>query len=94
MSHQLGDYELSFKPVQIFCDNSSAICRSKNPVHHFRAKHIDIKHHFIRDRVLKGNIELSIVSSTDQLTDIFTKPLLENRLCTLRDSFGIISINS
>ncbi|XP_070002570.1 secreted RxLR effector protein 161-like [Nicotiana tabacum] len=56
MSHQLGDYELFFKPIQIFYDNSSAICLSKNHVHHSRAKHIDIKHHFIREHILKGNI--------------------------------------
>ncbi|XP_070029667.1 secreted RxLR effector protein 161-like [Nicotiana sylvestris] len=42
MYHQLGDYELSFKPIPIFCYNSSAICVSKNPVHHSREKHIDI----------------------------------------------------
>jgi len=89
MSHQLGDYELSFKPIQIFCDNSSAICLSKNHVHHSRAKHIDIKHHFIRDHVLKGDIEISFVGTTDQLADIFTKPLLEDRFCALRELLGI-----
>ncbi|XP_075103510.1 secreted RxLR effector protein 161-like [Nicotiana tabacum] len=45
MSRQLGDYELFFKPIPIFCDNSSAICLSKYHVHHSRAKHKDIKHH-------------------------------------------------
>nr|XP_033514218.1 uncharacterized protein LOC117278892 [Nicotiana tomentosiformis] len=93
MSHQLCDYELFFKPIQIFCDNSSAICLSKNPVHHSRAKHIDIKHHSIRDHVLKGDIELSFVGTTDQLANIFTKPLLEDRFCSLRELLGIISLD-
>ncbi|XP_070008428.1 secreted RxLR effector protein 161-like [Nicotiana sylvestris] len=90
MPHQLGDYELSFKPIQIFCDNSSAICLSKNHVHHSRAKHIDIKHHFIRDHVLKRDIEISFVGTSAQLADIFTKPLLEERFYTLRNLLGII----
>lgn len=90
MSHQLSDYDLRFKPVKIFCDNSSASCLSKNPVHHSRAKHIDVKHHFIRDHVLKGDIELSFVRTTLQLAHIFTKPLLKERFCSLRKSLGII----
>ncbi|XP_075086090.1 secreted RxLR effector protein 161-like [Nicotiana tabacum] len=81
MSHQLGDYELFFKSIPIFYDNSSTICLLKNHVHHSRAKHIDINNHFIRDHVLKGNIELSFVGTTNQLADIFTKPLLEDIFC-------------
>ncbi|XP_075097942.1 secreted RxLR effector protein 161-like [Nicotiana tabacum] len=72
MSHQLSDYELSFKLIQIFCDNYSDICLLKNHVHHSRAKHIDINHHFIRDHVIKGDIELSFVSTIDLLADIFS----------------------
>lgn len=89
-----GDYELSFKPIQIFCDNSSVICLSKNLVHHSRAKHIDIKHHFIRDHVLKGDIEISFVGTTDQLANIFTKPLLEDRFCALRKLLGITCLTN
>ncbi|XP_075077259.1 secreted RxLR effector protein 161-like [Nicotiana tabacum] len=77
ISHQLGDYELFFKPIQIFCDNSSAICLSKNHVHHSKAKHIDIKHHFIRDHVLKEDTKLSFVGTTDQLADIFASLYLK-----------------
>jgi len=94
MPHQLGDYELVVKPVQIFCDTSSAICLSTNLVHHSRAKHIDIKHHFIRDHVLKENIEISFVGTTDQLADIFTKPLLEYMFCALRKLLGITCVNN
>jgi len=67
------------------CDNSSAICLSKNYVHHSRAKHIDIKHHFILDHVLNGDVEISFISTDFQLADIFTKPLLEERFCSLQN---------
>ncbi|XP_075077415.1 uncharacterized protein LOC142164131 [Nicotiana tabacum] len=63
--------------VTLSTTEADAICLSKNHVHHSRAKHIDIKHHFIRDHVIKGDIELSFVSTIDQLADIFVKPLLE-----------------
>lgn len=65
MSYQLNDYDHSFKPVKNYCDNSSAICLSKYHVRHSRVKHIDIKPHFIRDHILKGDIEILFVSTND-----------------------------
>ncbi|GKA81508.1 retrovirus-related pol polyprotein from transposon TNT 1-94 [Tanacetum coccineum] len=61
--------------VPIFCDNTSAIAISNNPVLHSRTKHIDIRYHFIRDHILKGDIELHFIPTQYQLADIFTKPL-------------------
>lgn len=75
--HQLLDYDLSFEGVRVYCDNTSAINLSNYIVHHSRAKHIDIKHHFIRDHVESGDFLLEFVDSENQLADIFTKPLLE-----------------
>ena len=69
--------ELYFKrqePTAIFCDNTSAIKLSKNPVLHGRSKHIDVKFHFLRDLTKAGTIELIYYRSEDQLADIFTKP--------------------
>ncbi|GJV54998.1 hypothetical protein Tco_1456003 [Tanacetum coccineum] len=63
--------------VSIFFDNTSAIAISNNPVLHSRTKHIDIRYHFIRDHVLKGDIELHFIPTQYQLVDIFTKPLDE-----------------
>jgi len=88
--HQLLDYDLSLTSTPIFYDNTSAICLSKNSVHHSRAKHIEIKHHFIRDHVAKGDIVLEFISTDSQLADIFTKPLLEERFCLLRKKIGIV----
>nr|GEW77491.1 retrovirus-related Pol polyprotein from transposon TNT 1-94 [Tanacetum cinerariifolium] len=64
--------------VPVFCDNTSAITISNNPVLHSRTKHIDIRYHFIRDYVLKGDIELHFIPTQYQLADIFTKPLKES----------------
>ncbi|KAL2337009.1 hypothetical protein Fmac_011455 [Flemingia macrophylla] len=65
------------------CDNTAAINLSKNPVMHSRSTHIEIKHHFIRDYVQRGTIELMFINTEEQLADIFTKPFLEDRLVNL-----------
>ncbi|GJY76302.1 retrovirus-related pol polyprotein from transposon TNT 1-94, partial [Tanacetum coccineum] len=74
---QLADYDVLYDKEPIFCDNTSAIAISNNPVLHFRTKHINIRYHFIRDPILKGDIELHFVPADLQLADIFTKPLAE-----------------
>nr|GEU60385.1 hypothetical protein [Tanacetum cinerariifolium] len=56
---------------------ADAIAISNNPVLHSRTKHIDIRYHFIRYHISKGDIELHFVSTDLQLADIFTKPLAE-----------------
>ncbi|GJX53519.1 hypothetical protein Tco_0281888 [Tanacetum coccineum] len=61
--------------VPIMCDNKGAIDLSKNPVQYSRTKHIEIRHHFLRDNVQKGNITIEKVASEDNIADIFTKPL-------------------
>ncbi|KAK2986034.1 hypothetical protein RJ640_015068 [Escallonia rubra] len=78
MRQTLRDFGVSIDHIPIMCDSSSAIDISKNLVQHSRTKHIDIRHHFLRDNVQKGLIELKKVGSEDQLADIFTKPLAES----------------
>jgi len=60
MKHQLEDYQINANIIPIYCDNAAAICLSKNPILHSRAKHIEIKHHFIRDYVQKGIFKYTI----------------------------------
>nr|GEW80806.1 retrovirus-related Pol polyprotein from transposon TNT 1-94 [Tanacetum cinerariifolium] len=74
MKNQLTDYDIIYEKVPIFCDNTSAIAISNNPVLNSRTKHIDIRYHFIRDHILKGDIELHFIPTQYQLVDIFTKP--------------------
>ena len=56
-------------------------------------KHIEIKHHFIRDHVQNGKVDLEFVPTDEQLADVFTKPLTEERLIKLRSQLRIISVN-
>nr|GEX23946.1 retrovirus-related Pol polyprotein from transposon TNT 1-94 [Tanacetum cinerariifolium] len=78
MKSQLTDYDIIYEKVPIFCDNTSAIAISSNPVLYSRTKHIEIRYHFIRDHVLKGDIELHFIPTQYHLADIFTKPLDES----------------
>ncbi|GJU83857.1 retrovirus-related pol polyprotein from transposon TNT 1-94 [Tanacetum coccineum] len=89
MKSQLSDYDIHYKMVPIFCDNTSAIAISNNPVLHSRTKHIDIRYHFIRDHILKGDIELHFIPTEYQLADIFTKPLDEPTFTRLKAELGI-----
>ena len=57
-----------------------------------RTKHIDIRHHFLRDHAQKGDITLDFVRTEDQLADIFTKPLNENQFVNIRRQLGFISL--
>ncbi len=69
----------------LHCDNQSAIALAQNDVNHSRSKHIDLRHHFIRDEIAAGRISLKWVSSQDQVADILTKTLLPRIFLRLRD---------
>ncbi|BBH05526.1 hypothetical protein Prudu_016938 [Prunus dulcis] len=62
-------------PPLIHCDNISAIALSSNPVFHSRMKHLQIDYHFVRERVIRGDLHVQHVSSADQFADILTKGL-------------------
>jgi len=79
MKTLFGDYRFSQDTMVINCDNTSAINISKNPVQHSRTKHIDIRHHFLRDLVESEVVSLSFISTEIQLAGIFTKPLDSSR---------------
>jgi hypothetical protein len=90
MKQTLRDFGCEFNKIPLLCDNESAIKLANNPVQHSRTKHIDIRHHFLRDHEAKGDIELFHVSTENQLVDIFTKPLDETRFCFLRSELNIL----
>ena len=91
MQQTLQDFDVNLSYSIIYCDNTSAINLSKNPINHSRTKHIDIRHHFLRDNIEKGTICLEYVQTEHQLADIFTKPLLESSFFSLRRELGLIS---
>lgn len=75
--------------MSIVCDDTSAINILKKPVQHSRTKHIDIRHHFIRDLVEKQVISLDFVSSKNQLADLFNQLLDALRFEFLRKAIGV-----
>jgi hypothetical protein len=90
MKQTLRDFGCEFNKIPLLCDIESAIKLANNPVQHSRTKHIDIRHHFLRDHEAKGDIELFHVSTENQLANIFTKPLDETRFCFLRSELNIL----
>src|ERR1700732_3567756 len=92
MKQELEHYGLKYDHIPVYCDNTSAINLTKNPVQHSRSKHIEVRHHFIRDHISKGDIVTTFVPSEDELADIFTKPLNEANL--LISSLNLCAINA
>ncbi|GJU56666.1 copia protein [Tanacetum coccineum] len=86
----LVDYDIRLDDIPIMCDNKGAIDLSKNSVQHSRTKHIEIRHHFLRDNVQKGNISIEKVSSEDNIADILTKPLKREPFNYLHLGLGMI----
>ena len=92
MKQTLLDYDVVLEKVPLLCDNKSVVKLANNPVQHSHTKHIDIRHHFLRDHVAKNDISLEGVRSEDQLADIFTKPLDEATFCQLRNELNVLDL--
>ena len=90
MKQTLKDYGIHLKQVPLYCDNERAIKIANNPVQHSKTKHIEIRHHFLRDHVMKEDIDIIHVNTEEQLADIFTKPSDEKRFCKLRCELNIL----
>ena len=67
-------------------DNKSVINLTKNLILHSRTKHIEVRHHFIREQVTNRVVSLEYINTENQLADIFTKPLIEDKLYKLSRS--------
>ena len=93
LKQQLRDYEINISEVPIFCDSSSAIAITQNPVLHTRCKHVDERHHFIRDHVEKKNVAIVKIHTDIQRADILTKPLVEERFKMLCGKLGLLNID-
>nr|GFA24774.1 hypothetical protein [Tanacetum cinerariifolium] len=89
MRSQLKDYGFDFHKIPMYCDNQSDIALCCNSVQHSRSKHIDIRHHFIKEQVERRVVELYFVETKYQLADIFTKALPRDRFETLLPLLGV-----
>nr|GEV86897.1 integrase, catalytic region, zinc finger, CCHC-type, peptidase aspartic, catalytic [Tanacetum cinerariifolium] len=79
MRSQHTDYDFAFNKIPLYYDNRSSIALCCNNVQHSRSKHIDIRHHFIREQLEKGVVELYFVTTDYQFANIFTKSLPRER---------------
>ncbi|GJV66709.1 retrovirus-related pol polyprotein from transposon TNT 1-94 [Tanacetum coccineum] len=79
--------------IPLYRDNKSAIALCCNNVQHSRAKHIDVRYHFIKEQVENGIVELYFVRTEYQLADIFTKPLPRERFNFLIKKLGMRSMS-
>jgi hypothetical protein len=75
LQNQLLDYGYNFMNTIIYIDNSSTICIIKNPVQHTKTKHVEIRHHFIRDCFEKKHINVVKIHTDDNYADLLTKGL-------------------
>nr|GEV13826.1 putative ribonuclease H-like domain-containing protein [Tanacetum cinerariifolium] len=90
---QLTNYGFHFDKIPMYCDPKATIAISCNLVQHSRTKHIDVKYHFIKEKVEKGIIELFFVGTEYQLADLFTKALSEDRFKYLVRRLGMRCLN-
>lgn len=77
------------KAIVIYEDNQGCISIAKNPTHHKRSKHIDIKYHFTRDMIQKGYVTLKYLPTGEQLADVFTKTVTASKLMATRFNLGL-----
>ena len=95
MKEILKDLDILFAhPISMFCDNTSAINISKNPVMHSCTKHIAIGYHFLKEQVAQQEVKLEYVPTSEQVADIFTKPLLKETFEYLRTKLGVTYLPS
>nr|GEZ49494.1 ribonuclease H [Tanacetum cinerariifolium] len=84
-----SDYGFHFDKIPMYCDSKAAIAISCNPVQHSRTKHIDVRYHFIKEKVEKGIVELFFVETEYQLAVLFTKALPVERFQYLVRRLGM-----
>ncbi|GJV10747.1 putative ribonuclease H-like domain-containing protein [Tanacetum coccineum] len=91
IQNQLLDYGYNFMNTVIYIDNNSTICIIENPVQHSKTKHIEIRHHFIRDCNAKKLIQMAKIDSEHNVADLLTKGFDAGRFQYLVSSIGMLN---
>lgn len=74
----------------IFCDNQGCTQLARNHVFHAKTKHIEVHHHYIRDMLSRGEIDVILCRTNEQSADVFTKPLSKDKFQKFRSHLGLI----
>jgi ribonuclease HI len=85
---KLGYYSLK-NPFHIFSDNQGAIDLGRNPIHHSRTKHIDIRHHFIREQIQAKEMEVEHCGTDEMIADVLTKGLAKQKHQYFAERLGL-----
>ncbi|GJT18960.1 ribonuclease H-like domain-containing protein [Tanacetum coccineum] len=91
IQNQLLDYGYNFMNTVIYIDNTSTICIIENPVQHSKTKHIEIRHHFIRDCNAKKLIQMAKIDTQLNVADLLTKGFDAGRFQYLVSSIGMLN---
>ena len=78
------------EPIVINCDNQSSIKLANYPMYHARTKHIEIQHHFVREKIQSKEIDLIYCNTDENMADIFTKPLGKAKFEICRELLGVV----
>ena len=80
------------RPMVLWCDNQGAVLMSANEDQHKRSKHIDLRHHFIRDTLSGGLVKIKYIPKSEMIADIFTKSLTPEKFKVCREKLGLRSL--
>jgi hypothetical protein len=78
--------------VQMNSDSSGALAQMHNPVGHQKAKHIDVLHHFLRERVARGEVKVDYIATEDMVADVLTKALGKTQHEKFSKAMGLTSV--
>ncbi|GJQ96199.1 hypothetical protein Tco_0007338 [Tanacetum coccineum] len=92
IKNQMLDYGFNFMNTKIYIDNESTICIVKNPMFHSKTKHIEIRHHFIRDAYKKKLIQVLKIHTDDNVADLLTKAFDVSRFNLLIVNIGMLNL--
>ncbi|GKD28292.1 ribonuclease H-like domain-containing protein, partial [Tanacetum coccineum] len=92
IQNQMLDYGFNFMNTKIHIDNESTICIVKNPVFHSKTKHIEIRHHFIRDSYEKKLVQVIKIHTDHNVADLLTKAFDVSRFNFLIASIGLLNL--
>ena len=82
--------EKQTEPTKVYCDNQSAVKLAHNHVYHPRTKHIELQHHFIRKKIESKEIKFIYCNTSDNVADIFTKPVGKIHFEILKHKLGVV----
>lgn len=84
-------HKSSGTPITLYCDNQSAISISGSGAYHARSKHIDVRYHFVKDKIAARKVNVEYISTNGMIADALTKGLPRLKLTTFTAAMGLHS---